>query len=124
MKRVLPIVLLMGLAGGCTGQDTPNTRDASAATVAAPQLADWVTYNGPLAGDRFSPLKQITAANVSQLQQKCVFDTPMAASFAAPATRMCWLSMPPTANNCGTSRLATRRRASRCRWRRSRGTGL
>jgi alcohol dehydrogenase (cytochrome c) len=68
----------MGLAGGCAGQDTPNTRDASAA---APQVADWVTYNGPLAGDRFSPLKQITAANVSQLQQKCVFDAPEAVNF-------------------------------------------
>ena len=81
MIRVLPIVLLMGLAGGCTGQDTPNTRDASAATAAAPPSADWVTYNGPLAGDRFSPLKQITAANVSQLQQKCVFDAPEAVNF-------------------------------------------
>ena len=81
MKRVLPIVLLVGFAGGCARQDTQNTREASAATAALPQLADWVTYNGPLAGDRFSPLKQITAANVSQLQQKCVFDAPEAVNF-------------------------------------------
>jgi glucose dehydrogenase len=33
-----------------------------------------VTDNGPLSGGRYSPLTQITAANVAQIQQVCAFD--------------------------------------------------
>jgi alcohol dehydrogenase (cytochrome c) len=40
-----------------------------------------VTYNGPLAGDRFSPLEQINISNVAQLRQACVYDTPDTVSF-------------------------------------------
>ena len=81
MKQVLPIVLLVGFAGACARQDTPNVGEAAAATAASPPAAEWVTYNGPLAGDRYSPLKQITAANVGQLRQECVFDAPEAVNF-------------------------------------------
>jgi alcohol dehydrogenase (cytochrome c) len=42
---------------------------------------DWVTYNGPLSGDRFSPLSQITTANVGGLRQACAFDAPEAVNF-------------------------------------------
>ena len=42
---------------------------------------DWVTYNGPLSGDRYSPLTQITAANVGQIRQVCAFDAPEAVNF-------------------------------------------
>jgi len=42
---------------------------------------NWVTYNGPLAGDRYSPLAQITTANVARLQQVCAFDAPEAVNF-------------------------------------------
>ncbi|MCZ2149922.1 MAG: PQQ-binding-like beta-propeller repeat protein [Bryobacterales bacterium] len=41
-----------------------------------PRAGDWITYNGDLSGNRYSPLKQITAANVSSLKLKWVF--PMA----------------------------------------------
>ena len=45
------------------------------------RAGDWVTYNGPLSGDRYSPLAQITAANVGQLTQVCAFDAPEAVNF-------------------------------------------
>ena len=81
MRPVLPIVLLIGFAGACARQDTPNGGEAATATAASVQSADWVTYNGPLAGDRYSPLTQITVANVGQLKQRCAFDAPEAVNF-------------------------------------------
>ena len=81
MREVLPIVLLIGFAGACARHDTPNVGEAATATAASLQSADWVTYNGPLAGDRYSPLTQITAANIGQLQQHCVFDALEAVNF-------------------------------------------
>ena len=36
---------------------------------------DWTTYNRTYAGERFSPLKEITTANVSTLRTVCTFDT-------------------------------------------------
>jgi alcohol dehydrogenase (cytochrome c) len=38
-----------------------------------PRPGDWLTYNGNLSGNRYSPLKQITTANVSSLKLKWVF---------------------------------------------------
>ena len=81
MRPVLPIVLLIGFAGACARQDTPNVGEAATATAASVQSADWVTYNGPLGGDRYSPLTQITVANVGQLKQRCAFDAPEAVNF-------------------------------------------
>jgi alcohol dehydrogenase (cytochrome c) len=52
---------------------------ASAASATAP--GDWVTYNGPLSGDRYAPLAQITPANVGTLRRVCAFDTPDTVSF-------------------------------------------
>src|ERR1700687_950527 len=37
--------------------------------------ADWMTFNGSYAGDRFSPLREITVSNISRLEQVCMFDT-------------------------------------------------
>ncbi len=42
-------------------------------TWGAPQPGDWLTYNGDISGNRYSPLKQISTANVSSLQLKWVF---------------------------------------------------
>src|SRR5258708_14679505 len=39
----------------------------------APQPGDWRTYNGSDSGNRYSPLEQITTANVSALKLKWVF---------------------------------------------------
>ncbi len=38
-----------------------------------PQPGDWLTYDGNDSGNRYSPLKQITTANVSSLNLKWVF---------------------------------------------------
>ena len=37
---------------------------------------DWRTYNRTVAGDRFSPLAEITPANVSQLREICRYALP------------------------------------------------
>ena len=68
----LAAVGLAVLAGACGRQDATNAQGRAAAA-AAPQ-GDWPTYGGPLAGDRYSPLSQITAANVASLREVCAFD--------------------------------------------------
>ena len=42
---------------------------------------DWPTYNRTHAGERFSPLAELTAANVGRLRQVCLFDTGEQVSF-------------------------------------------
>jgi alcohol dehydrogenase (cytochrome c) len=42
---------------------------------------NWIAYNGSLSGDRYSPLNQITSANVANLRQICAFDAPEEVSF-------------------------------------------
>jgi alcohol dehydrogenase (cytochrome c) len=37
--------------------------------------ADWITYNRTLQGDRYSPLKEITTANVKYLKPVATYDT-------------------------------------------------
>jgi alcohol dehydrogenase (cytochrome c) len=53
------------------------------ASAAPPQTpaADWPAYNRTLAGDRYSPLAQITTANVRQLTLRCAFTLPELVSF-------------------------------------------
>src|SRR5688572_15465890 len=90
MKRLAVAIalLLVGFAGACTRQNAPDARDSAPAPAPAALAAgvatrpgDWVTYNGPLSGDRYSPLTQITAANVGQIRQVCAFDAPEAVNF-------------------------------------------
>ncbi|MCC6362131.1 MAG: PQQ-binding-like beta-propeller repeat protein [Bryobacterales bacterium] len=57
------------------GPVTPS-EPARKIAVRPPQPGDWLSYNGDDSGNRFSPLKQITTANVSSLKLKWVF--PMA----------------------------------------------
>lgn len=45
------------------------------------QENEWHFYNGSLSGDRYSPLRQITTENVSDLKQVCTFDTGDTVSF-------------------------------------------
>ena len=78
------VVFLVAFAGACAGQDEQSTRESAAATPAKSASArsgDWITYNGPPSGDRYSPLAQITAANVGQIRQVCAFDAPEAVNF-------------------------------------------
>jgi quinoprotein glucose dehydrogenase len=46
-----------------------------AAALAAADANDWPSHDGDAAGRRFSPLKQITPANVARLQPAWTFDT-------------------------------------------------
>ncbi len=45
------------------------------ATTALAQSTDWPSYNGDLTSNRFSPLTEITAANVATLHPACTYDT-------------------------------------------------
>src|SRR5262245_21737917 len=74
----LVALTLAVLAGACLRQDVNNAREKPAPAAPA---GNWPTYGGPLAGDRYSPLAQITTANVAQLRQVCAFDAPEAVNF-------------------------------------------
>jgi alcohol dehydrogenase (cytochrome c) len=67
-------VCLATLASACA-------RDERAGKRAAAPSGNWMTYNGPLSGDRYSPLAQITTANVGQLRPVCAFDAQEAVNF-------------------------------------------
>jgi len=43
--------------------------------------ADWLTYNRTYEGDRYSPLAQLTTANVARLRPVCSYDTKENVSF-------------------------------------------
>ena len=84
MTRPAQIVLWLAvLASGCARQDTPSPQAAApqAALAQAAAKGNWVTYGGPLSGDRYSPLAQITTANVAQLRQVCAFDAAESVNF-------------------------------------------
>ena len=73
-RRVLGGLLVLALAGAaCSGDEQAATQLASAQSGGAspPQYAvgDWPMYRGDLAGTGASPLSQITAANVADLQE-------------------------------------------------------
>ena len=48
---------------------------SAALAPAGPEDGDWRTFNRTLEGDRFSPLDEITAANVDRLVERCRFET-------------------------------------------------
>jgi len=85
MTRVPLVLLLIGLTGACASPDAPPARDAAPAAALVAETStrpgDWATYNGPLSGDRYSPLTQITAANVGQMRRVCAYDAPEAVNF-------------------------------------------
>jgi alcohol dehydrogenase (cytochrome c) len=60
----LAILATVTLFDGSTLAQTPAVSDS-----------DWLTYNRTLEGDRYSPLKEINTANVSQLKPVATFDT-------------------------------------------------
>ena len=81
-SRAHIFLLVALLAFGCGRSDA--TRQDTAAQTAVRQASaggNWVTYGGPLAGDRYSPLAQITTANVAQLRQVCAFDAAESVNF-------------------------------------------
>jgi alcohol dehydrogenase (cytochrome c) len=54
---------------------------AASAAPPAPPPSDWPAYNRTLAGDRYSPLAEITPLNVAQLKLRCKYTLPELASF-------------------------------------------
>src|SRR5689334_11690336 len=87
MRLDVATCVLALLAAACGGRNSsPPPREtapaaAASAASATAASADWIAYNGPPAGDRYSPLAQITAANVGQLHQVCAFDAAEAVNF-------------------------------------------
>jgi PQQ-dependent dehydrogenase (methanol/ethanol family) len=109
----------------------PVTAESRRITWGAPQPGDWLTYNGNDSANRYSPLKQISTANVASLKLKWVFPisyfgletTPLAADgvmyvtgpnqvFALDALTgaVLWqYSRPPSVGMLGDARLGTNR---------------
>jgi alcohol dehydrogenase (cytochrome c) len=87
----IPIGILIaayfGLSTACTpaansniSHATPTVTPARAQTEAVAD-GDWAGYNRTLTGERYSPLDQITTANVATLKQACTFDLGEAGNF-------------------------------------------
>ncbi len=59
-----------------------SSADSARPVVVAPPIQssvlprDWASYNRDVAGDRFSPLAQITRANVANLKSVCTYELP------------------------------------------------
>ncbi|MCC7157879.1 MAG: PQQ-binding-like beta-propeller repeat protein [Bryobacterales bacterium] len=52
---------------------SPAAEAVRPVTWGPPQPGDWLTYNGDVSGNRYSPLKQINTANVASLKLKWIF---------------------------------------------------
>ena len=76
---------LIAYLSGLTGVDPGTTAAAAPSTAAGvsfqdilhPASGDWLTYNGDVSGNRYSPLKQINTANVKQLQLQWIYTVPL-----------------------------------------------
>src|SRR5688572_11175972 len=79
----VPLLLLVGFLGACAREDAQDAgaRASGTPSGASTQPGNWPTYNGPLSGDRYSALAQISVGNVGQLRQACAFDAPEAVNF-------------------------------------------
>jgi alcohol dehydrogenase (cytochrome c) len=73
MGKHRPLYCALQALAACAGV-------ASAAPPATPP-ADWPVYNRTLAGDRYSPLAEITSTNVGQLKLRCVYTLPEVVAF-------------------------------------------
>jgi alcohol dehydrogenase (cytochrome c) len=67
-----PLLLVACTPGTQVGSPSPA---APASSVAPGTRAEWPSYNGTLQSTRFSELSMITAANASQLERACTFDS-------------------------------------------------
>jgi len=80
MKRSALLLMLL-VAGLGLGADREVTYERLRAASQEPH--NWLTYSGNYAGWRYSPLKQITTANVEQLAVQWVFQTGALGKFEA-----------------------------------------
>lgn len=62
-----------------TGAQAPGA--ISFARIQSPKPGDWLTYNGNLSGNRYSPLTQINGSNVGKLALQWTFSIPLWAQF-------------------------------------------
>jgi alcohol dehydrogenase (cytochrome c) len=92
LRRAIPLLLLPALLAGCSylvflkpesrprppGQSLlsrgPAYRAAGGVRTVVDPAVDWGAYNNTLAGERYSPLAQITSDNVATLRRACTFD--------------------------------------------------
>jgi alcohol dehydrogenase (cytochrome c) len=73
---LLLLPLLVSLACTRTLPPAGSPPSVTSPAVMSPVSAgDWPSYNGSVEGMRYSSLSQITAANASQLERTCVFDS-------------------------------------------------
>jgi PQQ-dependent dehydrogenase (methanol/ethanol family) len=67
--------------GACSAAFAQGSAGSSTSASASVAAADWPGYNRTLAGDRFSPLRQINRANVGKLKLICSYELPEVADF-------------------------------------------
>jgi alcohol dehydrogenase (cytochrome c) len=79
--RLSTVAIALLLVAACAPGSSSDISDAPVPQNGTNPLADWTMYNGSLAGERFSPLSEITTQNVSRLRQSCVFTTTDTVSF-------------------------------------------
>src|SRR5215471_20258163 len=78
MKRACAWPLLLFLASAASAQVSfDRIRNAA-------RDPGWLTYSGNLAGHRFSPLKELTPANVANLKVKWAYQFPDAGNEVSP----------------------------------------
>jgi PQQ-dependent dehydrogenase (methanol/ethanol family) len=75
------LAYLSGLTGVKPGAPT-SSRPAAAggvdfARILNPRPEDWITYNGNVSGNRYSPLKQVNTTNVSKLALRWTYSIPL-----------------------------------------------
>ena len=69
---------LTGVEPGAIPIASPSaTSGVSFDEILHPASGDWLTYNGELSGNRYSPLAQINTANVKQMQLQWIYTVPL-----------------------------------------------
>lgn len=75
------IAYLAGLTGvkpGTAETVAPSeSSGVSFSSILHPKPGDWLTYNGDLSGNRYSPLAKINTGNVRQMQLKWIYTVPL-----------------------------------------------
>ena len=75
------VAYLGSLTGVRSGAPTVSRSDAEGGVnfsrLLNPKPEDWITYNGNLSGNRYSPLKQINTSNVNKLTLRWTFSIPL-----------------------------------------------
>jgi glucose dehydrogenase len=66
---------------------TVTSTAATAVSAASPASTDWPSYNRTLAGDRYSPLAEITTGNVGEMKVICTYDSGSSAPTSSGSSR-------------------------------------